>query len=88
MLRCITGREIELDFSVGISRVMCGACYPNRTGLRGKELSRYRVIDLVDDRYPEQTLTTVTDEDAAVIANRDGTPTLKYTEKLGRPETP
>ncbi len=48
---------------------------------RGKELSRYRVIDLVDDRYPEQTLTTVTDEDAAVIANRDGTPTLKYTEK-------
>ena len=55
----------------------------------GEGQSRYRVIDLVDDRYPEQTLTTVTDEDEqAVIANRDGTPTLKYTEKLGRPETP
>ncbi len=48
---------------------------------RGKGPSRYRVIDVVDDRYPEQTLTTVTDEDAAVTANNDGGVTLKYTEK-------
>ena len=48
---------------------------------RGKGPSRYRVIDLVDDRYPEQTLTTVTDEDAAVTAHEDGALTLKYTEK-------
>jgi hypothetical protein len=41
--------------------------------LRSTGLSRYQVIDLVDDRYPEQTLVTVTDEDAAV--------TLKDTEK-------
>jgi hypothetical protein len=51
----------------------------NRFG--GKGLSQYQVIDLVDDRYPEQTLATVTDEDAAVTANNDGTLTLKYTEK-------
>ncbi len=44
-------------------------------------LSRYQVIDLIDDRHPEQTLTTVTDEDAAVTANGDGTFTLKYTDK-------
>jgi hypothetical protein len=48
---------------------------------RGKGPSRYQVIDLVDDRYPEHTLTTVTDEDAAVTATKDGVPTLKYTEK-------
>jgi hypothetical protein len=49
--------------------------------LRSTGLSRYQVIDLVDDRYPEQTLVTVTDEDAAVTVNSDGTLTLKYTEK-------
>jgi len=43
--------------------------------------SLYQVIDLVDDRDPEQILATVTDEDAAVTANGDGTLTLKYTEK-------
>jgi hypothetical protein len=48
---------------------------------RSTGLSFYPVIDLVDDRYPEQTLATVTDEDAAVSANGDGTVTLKYTEK-------
>jgi hypothetical protein len=46
----------------------------------------YQVIDLVDDRDPEQTLTTVTDEDAAVTANKDGTLTLKYTEKWAHRE--
>jgi hypothetical protein len=48
---------------------------------RSTGLSLYQVIDLVDDRYPEHTLTTVTDEDAAVTENSDGTLTLKYTEK-------
>ena len=51
-----------------------------------KDPSRYRVIDLVDDRYPEQTLTTVTDEDAAVTANKHGALTLKYTEKWAQRE--
>jgi hypothetical protein len=36
---------------------------------------------LVDDQHPERTLTTVTDEDAAVIATSDGTLNLKYIEK-------
>lgn len=53
---------------------------------RAKGPSRYRVIDLVDDRYPEQTLTTVTDEDAAVTANKDGALSLKYTEKWAQRE--
>jgi hypothetical protein len=48
---------------------------------RSTGLTLYQVIDLVDDRYPEQTLATVTDEDAAVTANSDGTLTLEYTEK-------
>ncbi len=52
----------------------------------GKGPSRYRVIDLVDDRYPDQTLTTVTDEDAAVTTNKDGALTLKYTEKWAQRE--
>ena len=55
-------------------------------GFRGKGPSRYRVIDLVDDRYPEQTLTTVTDEDAAATANKEGALTLKYTEKWAQRE--
>jgi hypothetical protein len=46
-----------------------------------KGLSQYRIIDLVDDRHPEQTLTTVTNEDAAVTVNKDGTLTLEYAEK-------
>lgn len=48
---------------------------------RGTGLSFYQVIDLVDDRYPKQTLATVTDEDADVTANTDGTLTLRYTEQ-------
>jgi hypothetical protein len=44
-------------------------------------LTQYQVIELVDDQHPEQTLTTVTEEDAAVIASSDGTLHLKYTEK-------
>ncbi len=54
---------------------------PPSHSFQNKGLSHYQVIDLVDDRYPEQTLATVTDEDAAVTANSDGTLTLKYTEK-------
>jgi hypothetical protein len=53
---------------------------------RGKGPSRYRVIDLVDDRYPDHTLATVTDEDAAVTADKDGALTLKYTEKWAQRE--
>jgi hypothetical protein len=53
---------------------------------RAKGPSWYRVIDLVDDRYPDQTLTTVTDEDAAVTTNKDGALTLKYTEKWAQRE--
>jgi hypothetical protein len=48
---------------------------------RNTGLTQYQVIDLVDDQHPERTLTTVTDEDAAVTANSDGTLRLKYTEK-------
>jgi hypothetical protein len=48
---------------------------------RNTGLTRYQVIDLVDDQHPEQPLTTVTNEDAAVTANSDGTLHLKYTEK-------
>ena len=54
--------------------------------VQGKGPSRFRVIDLVDDRYPEQTLTTVTDEDAAVTASNDGRVVLKYTEKWAHRE--
>ncbi len=50
-------------------------------GFRNTGLTRYQIIDLVDDQHPEQTLTTLTDEDAAVAANSDGTLQLKYTEK-------
>jgi hypothetical protein len=50
------------------------------SSFRGKGPSRYQVIDLVDDRYPDQTLTTVTDEDAVVTGNKDGALTLKYAE--------
>lgn len=56
------------------------------SSFRGKGPSRYQVIDLVDDRHPDQTLTTVTDEDAVVTANKDGALTLKYTEKWAQPE--
>jgi hypothetical protein len=53
---------------------------------RNTGLTQYQVIDLVDDQHPEQTLTTVTDEDAAVIANSDGTLHLKFTEKWAQRE--
>jgi hypothetical protein len=53
---------------------------------RGKGPSRYQVIDLVDDRYPDHTLATVTDEDATVTADKDGALTLKYTEKWAQRE--
>jgi hypothetical protein len=56
------------------------------SSFRGKGSSRYQVIDLVDDRHPDQTLTTVTDEDAVVTANKDGALTLKYTEKWAQRE--
>ena len=70
-----------MGFSVGISRAMCAVRCPQSHSFRSKGPSLYRVIDLVDDRYPEQTLATVTDEDAAVTANSDGTLSLNYTEK-------
>jgi hypothetical protein len=59
---------------------------PESENLWGKGPSQYQVIDLVDDRRPDQTLTTVTDEDAEVTGGNDGKLSLKYTEKWARRE--
>ncbi len=48
---------------------------------RGNGAGQYQVLELVDERRPEQTLAMVTDEDAAVTADENGSLTLHYTEK-------
>jgi hypothetical protein len=59
---------------------------PDSENFWGKGPSQYQVIDLVDDRRPDQTLTTVTDEDAALTGSNDGNLSLKYTEKWAQRE--
>lgn len=48
---------------------------------RGNGVGRYQVLNLIDKRHPEQTLATVTDEDAAVRVGKNGNVMLRYTDK-------
>lgn len=49
--------------------------------LRGNGESYYQVLDLVDDRHPDKTLATATDNDASVTVEHDGSLLLRYTDK-------
>jgi hypothetical protein len=89
-----TLRRDTMKIEVGEARSQAGLdrlrqlSHPNGHSFQKSDVFRQfrkgpsiKLLILVDDQHPERTLTTVTDEDAAVTANSDGTLRLKYTEK-------
>src|ERR1700761_6554150 len=62
----------------GMERWYFASYVRSQLPLQHSGATKYRIIELIDDRHPEQSLATATSEDAELLSGAAGTLNLRY----------